>query len=69
MVSLSTRYSFFKRWLKSKTHVDLHHTEPVPYTPFLTYCSNALPLISSGTPQTKEHRVADAMIEATLWLS
>jgi hypothetical protein len=30
MVSLSTRYSFFKRWLKSKTHVDLHHTEPVP---------------------------------------
>jgi hypothetical protein len=25
---------------------------------------NALPLISSGAPQTKEHRVADAMIEA-----
>jgi hypothetical protein len=41
----------------------------VHYIPLLTYCSNALSLISSGAPQTKEHRVAEAMIEATLWLS
>ena len=30
MVSLSMRYSLFKRLLKSRTHVDLHQTEPVP---------------------------------------
>ena len=30
MVYLSTRYSLFKRLLKSRTHVDLHHMEPVP---------------------------------------
>src|SRR5215208_1334694 len=27
---LSRRYSLFKRWLKSRTHIDLHQTEPVP---------------------------------------
>ena len=30
MAYLSMRYSLFKRLLKSKTHVDLHQTEPVP---------------------------------------
>jgi hypothetical protein len=30
MVSLSARHSFFKSLLKARTHVDLHHTEPVP---------------------------------------
>src|SRR5947209_12495267 len=30
MVCLSMRYSLFKRLLKSRTHVDLHQTEPVP---------------------------------------
>jgi hypothetical protein len=29
-VSRSMRYSFFKRLRKSRTHVDLHRTEPVP---------------------------------------
>ena len=33
MVYLSTRYAFFKRLLKSRTHVDLHHKEPVPLLP------------------------------------
>ena len=33
MVYLSTRYAFFKRLLQSRTHVDLHHTEPVPLLP------------------------------------
>src|SRR5215216_1799865 len=27
---LSRRYSLFKRWLKSRTHIDLHQTGPVP---------------------------------------
>ena len=30
MVYLSVRYSLFKKLLKSKTHIDLHQTEPVP---------------------------------------
>ena len=30
MAYLSMRYSLFKNWLKSKIHVDLHQTEPVP---------------------------------------
>ncbi len=31
MVYLSVRYSLFKKLLKSKTHIDLHQTEPVPF--------------------------------------
>ena len=37
MVSLSTRYSLFKRLLKSRAHVDLHHTEPVPMVAVLLF--------------------------------
>ncbi len=28
------RYSLFKRLLKSRTHIDLHQTEPVPRQPY-----------------------------------
>ena len=43
-----------------------HWSRVVDYIPFLTYCSNALPLISSSVPETREHKVADAMIKADL---
>jgi hypothetical protein len=36
----------------------------VPGLAFLHRLVNVMPLISSSAPQTKEHRVADAMIEA-----
>jgi hypothetical protein len=40
-------------WIRSQEFCDTLYLRP-----------NALPFISSGAPQTKEHRVADAMIEA-----
>ena len=30
MVYLSMKYFLFKKLLKSRIHIDLHHTEPVP---------------------------------------
>jgi hypothetical protein len=51
-VSLSMRYSLFKRLRKSRTHVDLHRTEPVPQSEEGRICPVFGPLRSSTNSDT-----------------
>jgi hypothetical protein len=62
MVSLSTRYSFFKRLLKSRTHIDLHHTEPVPSL------GNARILWYSAA-RTSSRKLRDTTHNVCIWLN
>src|SRR5712691_5231821 len=55
------RYSLFKRLLKSRTHVDLHQTEPVPKC--LQNANGVPALVDNGSCYSREPRTVDDTVE------